>query len=195
MNKEYYTHVEEGAYKLARLVIRVCLFYSYLFAAITFDLVALVFCKFWFGRLRPHFIDVCKPDVDDCDAGEYVVDYECTGRFRNRITNARMSFFSGHTSVTAATFIYLCIYTQNRLSGQIKNKFIVPLIYLLLIGSTLWIGYSRIAEFKHHFTDVLVGFLVGLLTAIFCAHRAGLKLIPNFLANWQKSDTEDSANV
>lgn len=33
------------------------------------------------GRMRPHFLDVCKPDFStiDCSVG-YITNYTCTGR-------------------------------------------------------------------------------------------------------------------
>ena len=37
--------------------------------------------KYSIGRLRPHFLDVCKPDwkLINCTAGAYIEDFTCTG--------------------------------------------------------------------------------------------------------------------
>lgn len=37
--------------------------------------------KYSIGRLRPHFLDVCKPDwkVINCSAGAYIENFTCTG--------------------------------------------------------------------------------------------------------------------
>lgn len=37
--------------------------------------------KYSIGRLRPHFLDVCKPDwkLINCSSGAYIEDYTCTG--------------------------------------------------------------------------------------------------------------------
>ncbi|XP_041741468.1 phospholipid phosphatase 1 isoform X3 [Coregonus clupeaformis] len=40
--------------------------------------------KYSIGRLRPHFLDVCKPDwkLINCTAGTYIEDFTCTGNAR-----------------------------------------------------------------------------------------------------------------
>ncbi|TNN58687.1 Phospholipid phosphatase 1 [Liparis tanakae] len=37
--------------------------------------------KYSIGRLRPHFLDVCKPDwkLINCSSGEYIENFTCTG--------------------------------------------------------------------------------------------------------------------
>ena len=37
--------------------------------------------KYSIGRLRPHFLDVCKPDWNriNCSTGAYIEDFTCTG--------------------------------------------------------------------------------------------------------------------
>lgn len=37
--------------------------------------------KYSIGRLRPHFLDVCKPDwkLINCSLGLYIEDFTCTG--------------------------------------------------------------------------------------------------------------------
>lgn len=37
--------------------------------------------KYSIGRLRPHFLDVCKPDwkLINCSSGAYIEDFTCTG--------------------------------------------------------------------------------------------------------------------
>ncbi|XP_031173550.1 phospholipid phosphatase 1 isoform X2 [Sander lucioperca] len=37
--------------------------------------------KYSIGRLRPHFLDVCKPDwkLVNCSSGDYIEDFTCTG--------------------------------------------------------------------------------------------------------------------
>lgn len=37
--------------------------------------------KYSIGRLRPHFLDVCKPDWGsiNCSVGVYIEDFTCTG--------------------------------------------------------------------------------------------------------------------
>lgn len=37
--------------------------------------------KYSIGRLRPHFLDVCKPDryFNNCSSGDYIEDFTCNG--------------------------------------------------------------------------------------------------------------------
>lgn len=42
----------------------------------------------------------------------------------------------------------------------------VPALQVLLLLAALYIGASRIADFKHHTRDVFAGLLVGALTAL-----------------------------
>lgn len=86
------------------------------------------------GRLRPHFLDVCKPDLTtiNCSLG-YITDYQCQGpdgkvqearygrRHRESPPSAaiahfdpwvfllRKSFFSGHASFSMYTMLYLVV--------------------------------------------------------------------------------------
>lgn len=40
--------------------------------------------KYSIGRLRPHFLDVCKPDWKfiNCSLGDYIEEFVCTGDLR-----------------------------------------------------------------------------------------------------------------
>jgi len=54
--------------------------------------------KYGMGRLRPHFMSVCKPNINwlNC-SGQYIMDDVCTGD-SSLIRQARLSFPSGHSS-------------------------------------------------------------------------------------------------
>lgn len=47
--------------------------------------------KYSIGRMRPHFLSVCKPDFTklSCDPHLYVTEYECTGDAKH-IKEARL---------------------------------------------------------------------------------------------------------
>lgn len=55
--------------------------------------------KYGCGRLRPHFLTVCKPSIDwlNC-TGQFVTADVCTGSDASLIRQARLSFPSGHSS-------------------------------------------------------------------------------------------------
>ncbi|MEQ2196654.1 Phospholipid phosphatase 3, partial [Xenoophorus captivus] len=62
------------------------------------------------GRMRPHFIDVCKPDFStiNCSLG-YITEYTCHGP-ESKVQEARKSFFSGHASFSMYTMLYLVVF-------------------------------------------------------------------------------------
>lgn len=87
----------------------------WLFGAISSELLTDI-SKFTAGRLRPHFIDVCKPKIrmgqsnpgvdlevycqDSAHRLEYITDYYCDGNPK-ALRDTRLSFMSGHSSYSA----------------------------------------------------------------------------------------------
>ncbi|XP_061695184.1 phospholipid phosphatase 3-like isoform X3 [Syngnathoides biaculeatus] len=116
------------------------------------------------GRLRPHFLDVCKPDFTaiNCSLG-YIADYQCQGP-DNRVQEARKSFFSGHASFSMYTMLYLVFYLQSRFTWH-GARLLRPLTQFTLVMMSFYTGLSRVSDHKHHPTDVLAGFLQGALVA------------------------------
>lgn len=80
--------------------------------------------KYTIGRLRPHFMDICKPNVD-CDSDRmkntYIEDFECSGNKPHKFTDSRLSFPSGHSSLSFYCMMYLAV------SQFFKFKFIIIL--------------------------------------------------------------------
>ncbi|XP_061902101.1 phospholipid phosphatase 3-like [Entelurus aequoreus] len=116
------------------------------------------------GRLRPHFLDVCKPDLTtvNCTLG-YVTDYVCQGP-EAKVQEARKSFFSGHASFSMYTMLYLVLYLQSRFTWH-GARLLRPLTQFTLIMMSFYTGLSRVSDHKHHPTDVLAGFVQGALVA------------------------------
>lgn len=72
--------------------------YTFLYGGAV-NLVIMNVTKHCFGRLRPHFMDVCRPllyyDIKNCSSHrQYITDYKCTNREPNEIY---LSFYSGHS--------------------------------------------------------------------------------------------------
>lgn len=74
--------------------------------------------KYSIGRLRPHFIEVCRPvglDTNLCPANtntyRYIETYECANGYEStyRIKDARLSFMSGHSSFSAYTMVFTAV--------------------------------------------------------------------------------------
>lgn len=68
--------------------------------------------KYSIGRLRPHFISVCDPNVN-CDEPRnkyrYIEDYSCLTS--DRLRDSRLSFMSGHSSFSAYCAVYIAVST------------------------------------------------------------------------------------
>jgi len=150
--------------------------------------------KYTIGRLRPHFLTICKPDYSDelCKGeGGYLKFVEgdetevCKGLVENGGTTtpemlheARLSFLSGHSSFSFFCATFLIIYLQARLANfpHVENMFIRaiyrtlkilrPFIQFAMITLAFWISLTRISNYFHHPYDVITGALVGISFAL-----------------------------
>ncbi|XP_072228539.1 phospholipid phosphatase 1 isoform X1 [Leuresthes tenuis] len=122
--------------------------------------------KYSIGRLRPHFLDVCKPNWDsiNCSSGAYIEDFTCSGN-PTMVNEGRLSFYSGHSSFSMYCMLFLALYLQARL--QVKwARLLRPTIQFFLIAASVYTGLSRVSDYKHHWSDVLMGLLQGALMAL-----------------------------
>lgn len=116
--------------------------------------------KFTIGRPRPSFLAVCAPVV--CSG--YMPQINCTGNPRN-VTESRLSFYSGHSSFGMYCMLFLALYVQARMQGK-WTRLVRPTIQFFLIAFAVYVGYTRVSDYKHHWSDVVVGLLQGTLIAI-----------------------------
>uniref|UniRef100_A0A8C7MEI6 Phospholipid phosphatase 1 n=1 Tax=Oncorhynchus kisutch TaxID=8019 RepID=A0A8C7MEI6_ONCKI len=106
----YMTHIKTksslGANYVARIYKAVG---SFLFGAAASQSLTDI-AKYSIGRLRPHFLAVCKPMWDriNCIAGGYIENFTCTGD-KNMVDEARLSFFSGHSSFSMYCMLFLAV--------------------------------------------------------------------------------------
>lgn len=131
--------------------------------------------KFSIGRLRPHFLDVCRPNATalgaECAVAHaggppnYVQEELCTGE-PHVIREARKSFYSGHASFSMYTMVFLALYVHARLRWR-TARLLRPLLQAALLLSAVYVGLSRVADNMHHWGDVLAGFLQGAAVAAF----------------------------
>ena len=77
-----------------------------------------------------------------------------------RLNQMRQSFFSGHATVAMYASIYLVIYIEKRFVCQ-TFFFLKLLVQNLLLCIGFWVGLTRVSDNMHHWSDVLVGDLVG----------------------------------
>jgi membrane-associated phospholipid phosphatase len=139
-----------------------------------------VFVKWLIGGLRPHFLDVCKPDISRLTpgingsggfGGLYYTREICTGD-RKEINDALESMPSGHSTAAFAGLVFLYLYLNAKLkvfSNYHPSMWKLAVTYMPLLGACLIAGALTIDEF-HHWYDLLAGAVIGTIMA-FSAYR------------------------
>ncbi|KAI9741775.1 MAG: WD40 repeat-like protein [Cirrosporium novae-zelandiae] len=137
-----------------------------------------VFLKWLIGGLRPHFLDVCKPDVSLSGAqagnGFRQIMYDrtiCTGD-QDEIDDSLESFPSGHSTAAFAGFMYLYLYLNAKLkvwSNYHPAMWKLLAVYAPVLGATLIAGALTIDKY-HNWYDCVAGAVIGTMMA-FSSYR------------------------
>ncbi|KAI1709846.1 PAP2 superfamily domain-containing protein [Ditylenchus destructor] len=152
--------------------------------------------KFSFGQLRPHFLDVCRPNVNynNCSIIEFFENYTCTtdaDETSPMLKDSRLSFYSGHTSAAFYYASFIIIYLHARV-GRFETSWspIFAILYSIIAAVAALVGISRILDYKHHKTDVLAGAIVGVFiaAAVLYCHKHLFEAKPSIVGS--KSDSE-----
>ena len=148
--------------------------------------------KYNIGRLRPHFLTLCKPKLtkdlceDEFGYSKFVTENEeeiCEGLISGEVTKkqlheARLSFLSGHSSFSFYCGMFLIVYLQARLSNFPRHqsnrvklvyrtlKVLRPFIQFSMIILSFWISLTRISNYFHHPMDVVTGAVAGMCFAV-----------------------------
>nr|XP_031829820.1 putative phosphatidate phosphatase isoform X2 [Nomia melanderi] len=128
--------------------------------------------KYTIGRLRPHFMTLCVPNIN-CSLIEnqhrYIEDYICTENISSRLLKEiRLSFPSGHSSFSAYTMVYLALYLQLRMTWK-GSKLLKHVLQLVCILMAWFTALSRVSNYKHHWSDVLAGSTLGTVVSLVVA--------------------------
>ncbi|CAH0401117.1 unnamed protein product [Chilo suppressalis] len=125
------------------------------------------------GSPRPTFFDLCEPDTGKtCNGSEFVSDFECTStRFSKWMQkDSYHSFPSGHTSLSVHCGLFIAWYLQKRaFDWRFRTVFVVPMLQLVCMGFMATSSLSRITDHRHHWWDVAVGFVIGVITFSYAA--------------------------
>lgn len=150
--------------------------------------------KYSAGRLRPHFLTLCNPDFNNIcfDKDAYYTDYNgeehlnefyqkyvlnrtneidgtnvCSIEKLELLREARLSFISGHASISFYFATFLIVY-MNRITKHLKcgNK-IVPFIQIFMFMLATWISFTRISDYYHYPLDVFGGAIAGVGVALY----------------------------
>ncbi|CAJ0581265.1 unnamed protein product, partial [Mesorhabditis spiculigera] len=155
-----------------RLIVRLYCFLGYFFVGVCFNQLMVDIAKYSIGRPRPHFIDVCRPSVGykTCaNPDEYIENFNCTGIDKGLIHESRLSFYSGHAAFSFYAAWFTALYLQARLYRPLFSRLTIPVVQFLLFGGAAYVAYTRVSDYKHHWSDVLVGAIMGSSIGIFVA--------------------------
>ncbi|XP_070493919.1 putative phosphatidate phosphatase [Chironomus tepperi] len=135
--------------------------------------------KLTVGKLRPHFMDHCKPVLSDgttCadpqNFNKYILDYTCSNEEAtiSSLREIRMSFPSGHANFSFVTALFCVFYLEYRVKHK-GSKVWKLCVQLILITAAIYISLTRITDFKHSYSDVATGVITGCLLAyVICYH-------------------------
>ncbi|CAO3595617.1 unnamed protein product [Absidia cylindrospora] len=80
------------------------------------------------------------------------------------------SFFSGHTSFSFGGLTYFSLYLGgkfNLFDQKGEGRTLKIFIFWIPILGALLIGISRFRDYRHHWSDILIGGIVGVVCAFF----------------------------
>ena len=100
-------------------------------------------CKVSAGRLRPHFMSVCQPQpstsCQSWERPEYVMNFTCSGNpqlfpdpveMEDRLVEARLSFLSGHASLSWYGMVFSAGYLHINSSSGERNLQTLPVLLI-----------------------------------------------------------------
>uniref|UniRef100_A0A915Q364 Phosphatidic acid phosphatase type 2/haloperoxidase domain-containing protein n=1 Tax=Setaria digitata TaxID=48799 RepID=A0A915Q364_9BILA len=113
---------------------------------------------------------------------KYITDFECTGTDKYLIHESMLSFYSGHSAFSFYAAWYTALYLQARLYRPLFSRLLLPVIQFALFGGAAFVAYTRVSNYKHHWSDVLVGSIfgsaIGIIVALFIAEVFSRREIP-----------------
>ncbi|KAL5963485.1 Phospholipid phosphatase 3 [Taenia solium] len=128
--------------------------------------------KVFVGRLRPYFHDVCGPTVITETQYGYISEFACTKNESASIKKMRLSFPSGHATFTMFPAVFVAVYLHYRMPDIGLGSLLQAIIPIAALTTAFYVGITRISDYKHHWTDVLGGMIIGALVGIFIVRYA-----------------------
>ncbi|GHJ84895.1 hypothetical protein NliqN6_1297 [Naganishia liquefaciens] len=146
-----------------------------------------VFNKWLIGGLRPHFLDVCKPDFSRQTGmgfeGYMYTREVCTGD-ANDINDSLESWMSGHSTAAFAGLIYLFFYfnAQLKVMSDHRGAYWKYVLTIAPVCGAVLIAASLTVDEYHNWYDCVGGALTGTFCA-FIAYRKTFAAIWDFRFN------------
>lgn len=131
------------------------------------------------GRLRPHFRDVCQPQLPNGNAAcandtiasmFHILDYNCTSKTASMeaLAEVRLSMPSRVVALAWHSMCFVVFYLQARLATSAWRTLRLVLQFAALTLASL-VAFECIHIHQHHWTDCLAGAIMGLIFAAFAA--------------------------
>lgn len=153
----------------------ICLFHAISLFALGMAVTLLLteIGKRWVGRLRPCFLSICNPDFSTitCQTPNGIYNTISTGGSFCRtdaktVKDARLSWPSGHSSFSFYCMLFLILYLEARLR-LLKLRYFKTLIQMTAAITAFLTAISRISDYKHRYSDVVSGSVLGIIVALF----------------------------
>ncbi|KAF8858904.1 PAP2-domain-containing protein [Acephala macrosclerotiorum] len=158
--------------------------------AVLFTTIISVCLKHFVGGFRPHYIDVCQPDLTlltnlnvSTNTTWWMSPVACTGN-RKAVYEALRGLPSGHAASSFAAAVFLSLYLNAKL--KLFSDFaprtlgLAGLVTPLLLASLM--SGSQYVTHQHHAHEILVGILIGVVAGI-CSYRLRYAAIFDFRYN------------
>lgn len=80
-----------------------------------------------------------------------------------------ITFLGSSSANSIIALFFLCFHLQLYVQARFVAKWarlLRPTIQFFLVAFAVYVGYTRVSDYKHHWSDVLVGLLQGALVAL-----------------------------
>jgi phosphatidate phosphatase len=96
----------------------------------------------------------------------------------------------------AYSMVYLTIYIQKRLPMNSSSGIMLrSLIQGLVLNLAIYVGYTRISDYWHHWSDVLMGLIQGSISSLITAYYLSDLFIDKTLSKRQLNSKNSSSSV
>ena len=116
--------------------------------AVTIQFTIETSLKYFCGRHRPDYFSRLQLQLDEME-----------------IINGSLSFPSGHTCASFCTMVFLFLYLGGKLKLFQRGNFLLFVLAAIPIYIAIFIAATRVRDYKHNYSDIVAGSLVGTFAA------------------------------